>query len=530
MQNVKKNKENIFFGIIFIILICLGFLISKDYGATLDDQIYYRNGLATFNYVENIFSSIINNQFLNIDNKDFEGWPVIFEMLLVILTQILNITKIEDINLFAHKLNYIIFLISLFVFAKLVKIITKSSLYSILSIFLIILSPRIFAESFYNSRDIFFLSVFIFFSFSAYKFLENSNIKSVFLLSVFTAILFNTKILGIIPILIFISLYLFNLIDAKFKKHKLIYFSYFLILTNIFIYVTWPYLWGDYFNNMFKAFKDIIIAHDNMIIINYYFGDYISSATTPWHYRIIWFLISTPLSILPLFLFALINNTNKLVKKIFNAEVDNFKMSDALFFNIFYLLTFVFSFYLTCRFNQSQFGSWRHLYFLYPIVILFFLQSLEIIRQKINRRLFIIILSVISINLIYNLKWMIENHPYQYVYFNSISKNFAYKNFDLDYWGVSHFQALKYILENDDSEKIEVYFKGFTSPIPSLYMLNEKARSRIKVLDNISASNYIIDNKMKKIRGNVIINQDIYSKYFELMIDNVALNTIYKKK
>ena len=61
-------------------------------------------------------------------------------------------------------------------------------------------------------------------------------------------------------------------------------------------------------------------------------------------------------------------------------------------------------------------------------------------------------------------------------------------------------------------------------------MLNEKARSRIKVLDNISASNYIIDNKMKKIRGNVIINQDIYSKYFELMIDNVALNTIYKKK
>ena len=37
------------------------------------------------------------------------------------------------------------------------------------------------------------------------------------------------------------------------------------------------------------------------------------------------------------------------------------------------------------------------------------------------------------------------------------------KNFDLDWWGISHEKSIDYILSNDNNKKIKVYGKGFTS-------------------------------------------------------------------
>ena len=69
--------------------------------------------------------------------------------------------------------------------------------------------------------------------------------------------------------------------------------------------------------------------------------------------------------------------------------------------------------------------------------------------------MFIVILS----NLGYNLIWFLKNHPHQYVYFNFITKDYAMKNFDLDWWGVSHKSSIEYILANDEKDKIKILQK-----------------------------------------------------------------------
>ena len=49
---------------------------------------------------------------------------------------------------------------------------------------------------------------------------------------------------------------------------------------------------------------------------------------------------------------------------------------------------------------------------------------------------------------------MINNHPYQYVYFNKLIRNVAAKNFELDYLTASYKTNYDFLIEN---EKKDIY-------------------------------------------------------------------------
>jgi len=61
---------------------------------------------------------------------------------------------------------------------------------------ILVLSPRIFANSFYNNKDLVFLSFFIISSFYAIKFINNQNLKNSFYFSIFAALSIDVRILG----------------------------------------------------------------------------------------------------------------------------------------------------------------------------------------------------------------------------------------------------------------------------------------------------------------------------------------------
>ena len=42
------------------------FVFFKDFGVTLDDEIYYLNGLNTYNYVKNFLLGVTNSE-INVD-------------------------------------------------------------------------------------------------------------------------------------------------------------------------------------------------------------------------------------------------------------------------------------------------------------------------------------------------------------------------------------------------------------------------------------------------------------------------------
>ena len=312
----KYNKNIIFFYFSFVFFFCWSLI--DDYGVTLDDYIYYQNGENTYLYVKNLFLSFFDNQ---IDASRLKAnvnvLPTVYELFLVLICKSLNITDFRDIYLLAHRINFLLFFSSLVVFFIFCQKIFENLFVSLLGITLILFSPRIFAESFYNSRDIFFMCVFIFYLNSLYNFINSKNIKNIIVFSLFTALILNTKVLGYIPVLIFLVLYLYNFLNTKKKllnEKKIIFL--FLILSCLFIYILWPYLWDNPLGNLFFALKNVVKIQQNIILINYYFGEYLPSDMVPWHFRIVWFLITTPVIILLLFTLGLVLFFKGIYKKI----------------------------------------------------------------------------------------------------------------------------------------------------------------------------------------------------------------------
>ena len=66
-----------------------------------------------------------------------------------------------------------------------------------LGILLYLSSPRIFGQSFYNNKDIIFLSLltinFLFF----FRVIDHKSIKNIFLFSIFSALTCATRVVGI---------------------------------------------------------------------------------------------------------------------------------------------------------------------------------------------------------------------------------------------------------------------------------------------------------------------------------------------
>ena len=127
---------------------------------------------------------------------------------------------------------------------------------------------------------------------------------------------------------------------------------------------------------------------------------------------------------------------------------------------------------------------------------------------------------------------MFKYHPYKNVYFNFLAGKDFNNKFELDYWGLSNVSALKYIAENEDGN-INVSRVGLSDLHLSKAFLSKKYRNKISVIDDIKISHYIINNyrnlPIKDINQNFKILSD-YKIFYEIKIDGVAINTIYKKK
>ncbi len=536
LKNIKNTNTIIY--VVFALIFIIGMVVYKDYGLTIDDEIYRKNGELYFEYIKLLLFTDLPGSIKDLSEKLFApntpfDAPVLFELPLAFFSFILNKTTTKEIYTLSHLANFLIFYTSLFFFYKLVKKEFNSTFYGLTSIILLFFTPRIFAESFYNSRDIFFLSIFIFYIYSVKTFLEKENFKNLIYLSFISALLVYAKVIGVVPPVVFLFIYFLNSTtknNIPVKEIKNIFLI--IILIVIFIFLLWPFLWDNPIKNLAYSFQNTINEQNNHSIITYYFGEYISSTNTPWHYRLVWFFITTPTLIIFFFLIGFIKILISVVKGIININKDNedpWKNKNELFiFYLFFLLIGIF--FAVIKFSTSHFNSWRHLYFLYPIIILFSIFGFCFI-TKIFKNKFIRILTylLISLNTFYVLYWIYSWHPYQYIYFNLLSKSYAQKNFDLDYWGLSNFNSIKYILRNNKKFPVKISTISYSSLNESTLLLDEDERKKIIIEYDIKNADFLIDNYMKNSRKNFIINNNDYTKYFEIIVDGTPINTIYKK-
>ena len=535
------NKKNLSL-LVFFTIFSIGISVYKDYGVSIDDQIYLTNGQYYYQYIKSLFTEVDNEYLENLKalNEQLGGadiiiHPVVFEVPLIFLTNLFKIENINEIFEFSHLFNFLIFFSSLYFFYKLIIKRFSSYYYALFGVIFLFLSPRIFAESFYNSRDIFFLSLFIFNMYASVNFIKNTNYKNAFYFSLTSALIIDAKVIGILsPIIIFFLIFLKSLNNKTFFNNNYKCFIFVIFLIPILILLFWPYLWQSPFNNLFFAFTDIVREQNNLIIVNLYQGNYILSSDVPWHYRPLWFFITTPVIILILLTLGLAFIFSRVINRLINfdekKENDLWK-SNYEMFDLYCLIVVFSSFIITIFFNTSQFGGWRHLYYVYPSIIIisiYGIYRLKIFFTKFNTNFIIFLL--IFLNYIYLTYWNIKFHPFQNIYFNLISKKYSINNFDLDYWGISHKSSLQYIIKHNKNYPIKVASMSFSNLETAKLSLNKDLSSKIIIVHDLNDADFIINNYMKRIRKNFTINNEKFEKYHEILIENKPISTIFKKK
>ena len=257
--------------------------------------------------------------------------------------------------LLRHFFNFFIFFISGIFFYLLLKKRFSIKL-SIIGLLFLILSPRIFAESFYNMKDIIFLSFFIISLFFAINFLDKPSYKNAFLSSLTCALVIDVKILGIITPFIILVFYILMLMNSKnFFKINILKIIIFFCLLILFTIIFWPYLWSDPLTKFLTTIKNFS-SHSWTGGI-FYFGNYVSARNLPWHYPIVWILISTPIIYLLLFMLGSVLILLKIFNRFLNLSAKkrlndlwkgNKERMDVIFFLIFY-----FTLFLVIEFNST---------------------------------------------------------------------------------------------------------------------------------------------------------------------------------
>mgnify|MGYP003576015125 CR=1 FL=1 len=486
MKHVPGINSPVLPGVVLLVLsIVLGLCVYQHYGVSWDEPWQREIGETSYRYV------FENNEALLIYQERDHG--VGFELPLILIEKALQPRDISDVYLMRHLVTHLFFLISAFCGYLLALRLFGNKWIASLAFLMFVLHPRLYAHSFFNSKDIPFLSMFIVCFFLAEVAFRKNDWRWHLLLGIACGYTTSIRILALLLVFSCLLFYSIDLVSSynrrgewqKSGRYGLVFLSSSLLT----LYSSWPVLWRDPITTLFQNFESM--SHFRWDGTMLFFGEVIRSTNLPWTYVPGWFSITVP----PLWLaagVAAIALTIYLLIKQPKSYLGNGRERNYLL----YLICTVLPVALVILLNSVVLDDWRHLYFIYPGFVFL---ALSILNRAKSRRIRSLVLIMCAIQLADIAWFMIRNHPHQQVYFNRlVSHNDEYlrMNFELDYWGASCRQGLEYLLANDPSSTIKVYASGWQSApiVNNTYILNAAQRSRIHLVPNTDEADYFLTN------------------------------------
>ncbi len=472
----------------FLLFFVVGSLVFNDYGVSFDEPLQRFHGIVSTNYLFERFlpsraiAGIVPlHQFFN------QYYGVAFDTPAYLLEVLFNIDSgTVTMYYFKHFLTFLVFFIGVIYFYKIIYKVYKNWRLGLLGSLFLILSPRIFAESFYNNKDIILLAACIISIYYLLQFLEKKTYLSALAFAISSAFAVAVRIPAIIIPVVGLLFYGIEMIVSK-KNYtrQLITGVMFIIIFIIFTIFFWPVLWEHPWLNFKAAYNTM--AHFQWPGSVFYFGKPIQSTNIPWHYIPVWIGVTTPIFYSLLFISGLVATLILLVKKIrireYSTELRLALISTSLFFAPLVSVILL---------HSVLYDGWRQMYFIYgPFLLLAIIGFISMYRLVANYHFYgrHILISLVVVSLGVTSVWMIHNHPFQNVYFNFLVRN-PNETFELDYWGLSYRQAWEYLKDTPGQLVVSV---NQPPGIENIFFLAPEDRARI-MLTNSGKADYIMTN------------------------------------
>jgi hypothetical protein len=507
---------NKYIGAILLISACIIALTTyQQYGLSWDEGRQRLTGLVNYLYV------VYGDQgLLSYSDRDY---GVAFELPLIFIEKALRLEHSRHIFLARHLFTHFFFLIGASFCFLLVDFLYKNKLLASIAFLLVMLSPRLYAHSFFNTKDIPFMAMFLIcFYLNAIAF-NTKKIKHFLLLGIGVGLLINLRIMGVLLlgcVLLFLMMdYFLERRSKNNDNHNIQLALCFLVTALVTLYITWPFLWANPFENFAFAFKNMSkFRWDGSVLFN---GQFIKATELNWNYIPVWFSITTPILYIIIGLWGLL-----LVILNFSKHPYNYLSDIKVRNNLFFLICFVSPVAAVIILKSVLYDGWRQMFFIYPSFVLLGIYGLNFLFKT---RIKNIVLTILLLNFCFVGYFMFANIPFQHVYFNELvdknSPEYLRKRFELDYWGTSYKQSFEYILDKDNSLSIDIAVANLPGKI-NRFILPPEKQKRINIV-NIKNAKYFITN----YRWHPQDYKEIGKKqWHSIKVNNNTINAIYKIK
>ncbi|MCL4199847.1 hypothetical protein KJZ67_00715 [Patescibacteria group bacterium] len=469
-----------------------GIRLADDYGLGWDEPVSRFNGIITYRFVTEGDQTLIGFR------DRFYG-PA-FEVVMYVFEKATGTSDPYAIFALRHTATFILFFISVICMYLLAAGIFGGWGWGVTGALLLVLHPRLFAESFYNSKDIAFLASWIIAVYFGYRYVRQSTLVRAVCFGLAVALATDIRVAGILLHVIGVAVG----IRAFFGKKRealvpLVVYGFVSALCTV---AWWPALWGNPFVRFIEAVR-FVAAFDIYEKDVLYMGKFLAPQGIPWHYLPVWIGITTPVSVIALWIMGLWRTLR---------DARHFWQSFFAFWTIGILV-------LVWLFGPALYDGWRQFYFIYPAMVMTALYGLQWL-FRFPWAIRVAVVAVMIVNIGVAALFIVRNHPHQYVYFNELVGGVrgAEARFDLDYWGVSYRRGLEHIATIDQRQDIKVFFAfGIGAHADVL----KKPYRRFIPVNHLDEADYILSNfRWQK-------QKPPFPKVYEVKVDGVPIMGVY---
>ena len=416
-MDFSEKKQKFLVMAFFAFFLCVGVSLFKDYGVSCDEGLSQASGRVTINYILHGDPTL-----LTFGAKHYGTW---FDTFLVVLEKALPLAgTTRSIFLMRHLLTFFVFYVGVVFFYKLARYHFKSRKAGLLASLFFIVSPRIFADAFYNPRDIPFMVLCVISLYTLVRYLgDKRSFWCAFSHALACSLLIDTRIPGVlVPCLtgVFMAGDALGASSSGLKERRaIINFLGFVLWLLFFTVLFWPFLWTSPWKHFVEAFH--VMSRYPWPSTDFYRGQYLPATQIPWHYFPVWLAITTPLFYSVCFVGGSLGLMAQFLRR--PAKLYAEKRNDLVFVAFFYTALAA-----VIIFKSVLYGGWRHMFFTYPAFLMIAVRGLlflfEFIRQRFRGALgfFLrgVLIAIILMSLAGTVGLMVRLHPYQNVYFNRL--------------------------------------------------------------------------------------------------------------
>ena len=356
---------------------------------------------------------------------------------------------------------------------------------------LLVLSPRIFAEAFYNYKDVVFLSLFALAMLTLARLLRRPTAGRALLHALACAAAIDVRTMGVLLPVLSVGFGALEMACRPARRRGLAgALGLYLAAAASLVVLGWPYLWENPAGNFVAALRSFSQYTKHMDLL--YMGRFISIQALPWHYAPVWLLITTPVPYVVMFVIGLLAQA----RAVRLAGPRRWLRRTAARRDLLVLAWFFGPLLGVMLLHSVIYDGWRHLYFVYPAFVLIAgrgLRALWLGWQQwrggvaywrpgaVGAGALLVLLALGTARVAQR---MVAEHPFQYAYFSFLPGRVIEQNFERDYWGLSTRQGLQWLLAHDPRPVISVTMDPATATtlLINLKMLPPADRARLRFI------------------------------------------------